>query len=101
MTPTSLTFAAQAVGTTSAPQTVILTNNQTTTLAITGITASGQYTAVSVGTTPCGSSLSGNSACTFTVTFTPQATGSISGVVTVTHNAGYSPQEISLKGTGQ
>jgi trimeric autotransporter adhesin len=45
LSPTSLAFAAQAVGTTSAPQTVTLTNNSGATLTISGIVASGDFTA--------------------------------------------------------
>src|SRR5439155_24914552 len=53
-TPASITFAARTVGTTSSPVTVTLTNNQSTTLTITGIVASGNYTTAPSGTNACG-----------------------------------------------
>ena len=99
--PATLTFAAQTVGTTSASQTVTMTNNQTTTLTINSIAGSGDFAAVAGGTTPCGSSLAAHGHCTFTVTFTPSAVGSIKGAATVSHNAANNPQVVTLGGTGQ
>ncbi len=99
--PGSLTFAAQAVGTISTPQTVTLANHQNTALNITSIAASGNYAAVPGGPTPCGGSVAGKSTCTFIVTFNPTSTGTIQGAVTVTHNAGGNPQVVGLSGTGQ
>jgi hypothetical protein len=99
--PTSLTFAVQNVGTTSSPQVVAIINNQTQTLNIATIIPSGQYTVVPGGTSPCGSAIAASSQCTVVVTFTPATTGKVSGVVTITHDAAASPQEITLVGTGQ
>lgn len=99
--PTSLTFAAQPVGTTSAPKTVTLTNNQNSVLSLTNIVASGDYSAAPDGTTPCGSTLAALGKCTFNVTFTPSFTGTVKGAVTVTHGAAGSPQVVGLSGTGQ
>lgn len=99
--PTSLTFAAQTVGTTSAQQTIKLTNNQATALSLTGFVASGQYMVAAGGTNPCGSTVNANSSCTLVVTFTPTQQGAIPGVVTVTHNALFNPQVVKLSGTGQ
>jgi Protein of unknown function (DUF1573) len=87
----------QTVGTTSAPQTLTLTNNGTTPLAIASITASGDF----AETNTCGSSLAPGASCTITVTFTPTAAGSRTGVVTITDNASSSPQIVALSGTGQ
>jgi len=99
--PTSLTFAAQPVGTTSAPKTVTLTNNQTVLLNITAITASGDYAATPGGTTPCGATVAAKGKCTFQVTFTPSISGTIKGAVTIAHDAQGSPQVVGLTGTGQ
>ncbi len=101
LAPASLTFAAQTVGTTSAPQTVTLTNNSGGTLAISGLAASGDFTATLSGTSPCGATVASGATCTFSVTFTPNAKGSISGAVTVSENAPLSPAVIKLTGTGQ
>jgi len=99
--PASLTFASQALGKTSAAKSVTLTNNQTTTLDLTGFAASGQFSAVAGGKKPCGTTVSAHGTCTFEVTFTPAEAGTIPGAVTVTHNASGSPQNIKLTGTGQ
>ncbi len=99
--PTSLTFATQAAFTTSASKTVTLTNNQSTALTLTSIAGSGDYTATAGGTTPCGSSVAAKGKCTFVVTFTPSAVGTIKGAATVTHNAANNPQSVTLTGMGQ
>jgi len=96
----SLTFAAQSVGTTSAPQTITLTNHLSTALN-TVIAASGQYAVAATGTSPCGSTLAAGAKCTFNVTFTPSAAGTISGVVTVGYGQTPGPLEVKLTGTGQ
>jgi hypothetical protein len=96
----SLTFAAQTVGTTSAPQTVGLVNHQSTALSII-VAASGQYAVTASGTSPCGSSLAAGAKCTFNVTFTPSATGTIPGVVILGYGESPSPSVIKLTGTGQ
>jgi centrosomal CEP192-like protein len=96
----SLTFAAQAVGTTSAPQTVTLTNRQSTALNI-FVAASGQYAVTPSGTGPCGASLGAGANCTFNVTFTPSTVGTIQGVVTLGFGASPSPLDVKLTGTGQ
>jgi len=99
--PNSLAFSTQTIGSTSAPQTVVLFNNQSTALTINSIVASGQYTANSGGSNPCGTSLGSHASCTFVVTFTPSSTGTIPGVVTVLHDASGSPQAVKLTGMGQ
>ncbi|SPF44759.1 putative Peptidase S53 propeptide [Candidatus Sulfotelmatobacter kueseliae] len=96
----SLTFAAQAVGTTSGAQTITLTNHLSTTLN-TIIAASGQYAVAATGTSPCGSTLAAGAKCTFNVTFTPAVSGTIDGVVTVGYGETPGPLEVRLTGTGQ
>jgi len=93
--PTSLTFGAQSVGTTSAPQTVIQSITGEGTLLISSITASGDF----AQTNDCGSSLAQDSFCTISVTFVPTATGARSGSVTITNNASVTPQTVPLTGT--
>ena len=95
--PTSLTFASQAVGTTSSAQTVTVKNNTSGSLTL-GIVASGDFGIAAGGT--CSSPVGANSTCTLNVTFTPSKTGSIKGVVTVSDTAAGSPQILKLTGTG-
>jgi ASPM-SPD-2-Hydin domain-containing protein/HYDIN/CFA65/VesB family protein len=97
--PTSLTFSNQVLSTPSAAQTVMLTNNGTAALAITGIVPGGDFSE----TDNCPKSpttLAVSATCTINVTFTPTATGSRSGSITVTDNAIGSPQSVTLTGTG-
>jgi hypothetical protein len=101
LAPASLTFSAQTVGTTSAPKTMTITNNQSVPLSLTNIAASGNYSVAPGGTNPCGNSLPPTTHCTLAVTFTPSNKGTIKGAITVTHNAGGSPQVLGLTGTGQ
>jgi hypothetical protein len=99
LSPSSLIFPAQAVGSTSEPQIVTLTNNQKVLLTISAIGASGDYLLVTAGSTPCGATLPTLKSCTVGVEFSPANVGTIKGVVTVSYDALYSPQEVSLSGT--
>ena len=99
-TPTTLTFAPQTVATTSAAQTVTVTNNLTTAVSPT-ITGSGDYAAAPGGTTPCTSTLAAKAQCTFTVTFTPSAVGTRAAAITMTDSATPAVQTLSATGIGQ
>ncbi len=101
LSPASLAFAAQPVGTTSGPKTVTLTNNSGATQTISSIGTSGDFSAAPSGATPCGASVAAGAKCTFSVTFSPNVTGAISGAATVTHSAPLGPAVIKLTGTGQ
>lgn len=94
--PTSLTFAAQKVGTTSATQVVKLTNTGGSTLTISNIAASGDF----AQTNTCGTGGKAGATCSIRVTFTPTAIGSRTGNVTITDNAGSGTQTVPLTGTG-
>ena len=96
LSPTSLTFPAQAVGTSSSAQSVTLSNTGNAALSITSITASGDFSQ----THTCGSSVAAGASCTLSVTFKPTATGSRSGTLTITDNASPATQTVSLTGTG-
>jgi hypothetical protein len=94
--PAALTFTAQQVATTSALQPVTLSNSGPTAISVTSIQANGDY----AQTNNCASSVAANSNCTVNVTFTPTASGSRSGTLTITDSAANSPQTVSLTGTG-
>ena len=96
LSPASLTFPNQKVGTTSAPLSVKLTNRGAGALLISGIAITGDFHQ----TNNCPASLSSNSSCTISVTFAPTKTGTRSGILSVTDNATNSPQKVSLTGTG-
>jgi hypothetical protein len=96
LSSTSLTFTAQPTKTTSAAQTVTLTNSGTAALTITSIAATGDF----AETSTCGSSLAATANCSISVTFTPTAAGSRTGTLTITDNASSSIQSVTLSGTG-
>ena len=96
LSPSSLSFGNQIVGTTSSSQPVTLTNSGTATLTISGITVSAGFSQ----TNNCGSTVTAGSSCTINVSFAPTMTGSASGTVSLTDNASGSPQTVSLSGTG-
>jgi hypothetical protein len=100
-TPDGLTFPAQEVGTTSAPQTIQLTNIGKTALDFTYFMYVGgnDYNDFSE-TNNCPTDLNAGASCTITVTFTPKKTGTRTAAVYVTDNAGGSPQTVPLTGTG-
>ena len=100
LTPSSVTFQDQVVGTTSAPQALTLTNNGGAPLAITSITVSGDFQRLTGAIGDCTNALAQGSSCTIRVTFTPTALGTRNGTVTVTDNAANSPQTASLSGNG-
>ena len=103
LAPTSLGFGNQPLATTSAPMTVTLTNTGTAALTINSFAASGDFAATSTGASACPTSpatLAAGANCTINVTFTPTASGARTGTLSVTDNAGGSPQIMTLSGNG-
>jgi hypothetical protein len=97
VTPLSLTFPKQKVGTTSQPKNVTLKNNLDTNL--TGITFKATKP-FGVSASTCKTTLASNSSCTISVTFTPTVTGTVTGTLTIRDSANNSPQIVNLTGTG-
>ena len=100
LSPTSLSYPNQTTGTTSAAQTVTLSNPGNATLTITGISLAGTNPGDFAQTNTCGSSLAAAASCTISVTFTPASAASFSATVSVADNATGSPQTAALSGTG-
>jgi hypothetical protein len=96
LTPTSLTFAAEKVGTFSSPQMVTIDNPGATPLKVTSITLTGDYSE----TNNCPAKLTVGKSCTINVTFSPTATGTRTGVLSIKDSALSSVQKITLKGSG-
>jgi FG-GAP-like repeat/Abnormal spindle-like microcephaly-assoc'd, ASPM-SPD-2-Hydin/FG-GAP repeat len=95
--PPSLSFGSQIVNTTSAAQTVTLSNTGSAALSITSVPISGGF----AETNNCGSTLAAPGTCTIGVTFTPTSTGPFSGTLTITDNSSTgSTQTVMLSGTG-
>lgn len=91
LSTTSLSFANQA-----AAQTVTLTNNGTTPLALYSVTSPSGF----LQSNTCGIQLRAKSSCTLTVSFVPTESGTFSGNITITDDAPGSPQLIAVTGTG-
>jgi len=102
LTPSSLTFAAQDLGTTSAPQSINVANTGNASLFINSAQVKGanplDFTAVSDGCS--GLTLAAGASCTMSITFKPTNTGTRSATLIVTDNAPNSPQTASITGTG-
>ena len=92
--PGALSFGSVVTGTTSAAQTVTVSNPTGSAASVSSISASGDFSQTST----CGSSIAANGSCTVSVTFAPTATGSRTGTLTV--NAGGVTNTVSLTGTG-
>ena len=90
-----LNFGGARVGSPTLPQNLVLFNAGNGLLFIGSIKVSGDDFTMS---TSCGSTLAAGASCTIRVTFLPQATGALSGTVTVIDNAGI--QRITLSGVG-
>jgi hypothetical protein len=102
LSPTSLSFGAVLVKSSSVPQTVTVTNTggSTLTFGTKGIAITGTNIADFSQTNNCGTSVAVGASCTITVTFTPQASGSRSASVTLTDNASNGTQTVGLSGSG-
>jgi FG-GAP-like repeat/Abnormal spindle-like microcephaly-assoc'd, ASPM-SPD-2-Hydin/FG-GAP repeat len=96
LSPSGLNFADQPAGTASTVKTVTLTNSGDATLSIASIVANGDFAVANT----CKSSLAPGLACVISVVFKPSASGTLTGTVTISDNAGNSPQSIALTGTG-
>ena len=95
-TPNVISFPSQAIGTTSAPTSVTLTNNQTVAMNISGVAAPAPFSQ----TNTCGTSLAAGQSCTVSVSFAPTAVQYYAANVTATDNAPNSPQVLPVNGNG-
>ena len=92
---TSLAFAGTIVSTTSAIQTVTVTNAGNAPLTVTSVQAAGDF----AQTNNCGTLAVGNS-CAVAVTFTPTVAGSRTGTITIGDSTGGASKIVSLTGSG-
>lgn len=91
----ALTFAPQTVGSTSATQTLTLTNSGDVPLTLLSAQVlSGDFTAVNA----CGPTLPAHTSCSLAVAFAPRSVGAASGVLQVTDVQ--RSQTVALNGTG-
>jgi hypothetical protein len=98
--PASLTFPSRKLGTTSPSKNVTLTNTGNGALTIYSIATSGDFAQIN----NCGTSLAPAASCTIAVSFTPTASGTLTGTLTIADNSQNntsSQQTVSLTGTGE
>lgn len=97
VSPASLNFGDQEVGTSSPPQKVTLTNTGTASLTVSSITVAG---ASFSETNNCGTSVPAGKSCAISVTFLPIGPGSKNGTIYIADNASPPNQTVALSGTG-
>jgi Abnormal spindle-like microcephaly-assoc'd, ASPM-SPD-2-Hydin len=98
--PASMNFGNVHIGTPSAA-TLTINNNGNSALHVATLSVTSGNGSFAVSNNGCaGATVAAGNGCTATVTFTPNAVGGRTGDVTVTDDAGDSPQDVPLSGTG-
>lgn len=102
VTPTTLDFGSVALNTTSAPQTVTITNTSSVTATFTSVAPT-----ISTGrgtfnlTNNCGATLAGGASCTLTFSFSPGSIGTPAAeTFRIASDASTSPQFLNLMAIG-
>lgn len=95
--PSSLTFASQSVGTTSAPQAVTLSNAGGIALVVSSISTTGNFNETD---TCVNRAIDAGANCVIQVSFTTGQAGSISGQIAINANISGGQISIPLAGTG-
>jgi hypothetical protein len=93
-------FGNQPVGSSSAAQSLMLTNNGDAALTISGIAITGANGGDFGQTNNCGTSVAPGSSCSINIVFTPSALGARSASMAITDNASGSPLMLFFSGTG-
>jgi len=100
ITPASLTFASQAVGSVSAPLAVTVQNTGNADLNITSVILSGANPSDFILGNGCTVPVAPGGTCTLQVSFAPTAGGTRTAQIELVDNAPTSPQTVSLSGSG-
>ena len=95
--PTSIKFSRQTIGTTSPSKTVTATNSFPLPVAVKKVTTTGDFAQTNTCPVPP-AKLATGATCTASVTFTPTASGSRTGRLTIIDSAPASPQKVNLAG---
>ena len=98
LSPATLTFADQDIGTSSNSQPVTITNFGGSPLNFSSISASGDF----AETNNCPNNLVAGASCTVSVSFAPTVTGPATGLLTLNDDSGNlgASQNVTLAGTG-
>jgi hypothetical protein len=100
LSPKSLSFGNEPVGTSGVAQTITLSNAGSATLNITSLAIAGANAGDFAQNNTCGGSVVSGASCTISVMFKPTASGNRTASVNIADNAGDSPQTATLTGTG-
>jgi hypothetical protein len=100
VSPQSLKFPAQKVGTTSPPMALKMTNHGSAAVSFNDIRIEGNNSTSFGQRNDCGKGLSSGESCTIAVRFTPNKTGPRRASLYVNANGGSSPASVPLIGTG-
>ena len=95
VSPSSLAFSSQLVGTTSLSKTLVVTNHASSTVTVSSVASSSNFTE----TNTCAGGIAPGKSCTISVGFSPAEGGSFFGAVIITDSAANSPQIVNLSGT--
>ncbi len=96
----NLYFYNRAVGSTSAPNSIVITNTGKATFTLNRMALSGPQTSSFLVSSTCGSTLAIGSSCTIFVSFDPQVVGTNTASIVLTDNAGTGTQSLPLVGHG-
>ena len=96
----NLYFYNRAVGSSSAPSSIVLTNTGEATLSIGSMVLTGPQTSSFLVSSNCGSVVAVGASCTINVIFDPEVVGTNTASIVLTDNAGTGTQSIPLTGHG-
>ena len=100
LSTTTMGFGQVTIGTTSAAQTVTLSNTGAAALQLSALTVSNGEFVRSGGTCTATTALAVSASCTIAISFSPTTAGVRSAMLAIAHNAAGSPSNVSLAGTG-
>jgi hypothetical protein len=100
LAPVNLTFTTEVVGTTSAQETVKMTNIGSITVTDVNVTVSGTNAGDFPQNNTCGSDLAPMTSCVIDVAFKPAGRGARTAMLSIADSAPGSPQVVSLTGIG-
>lgn len=96
LSPFSLQYGTQAIGTTSQPSNVVMRNMGSSPLTISGISNPTDFSV----TNTCGTNLPAAGTCTFSIAFSPTIFGQLNEAIVIQDDAAGSPHTINLAGHG-
>ncbi len=100
LTPATVSFSSQVIGTSATAQAVKLSNTGTAALTIKSLSVSGPNAADFAATSGCGTSVAAGASCSVSIVFTPSTTGTESASLVLTDNSSASSHTAALSGIG-